>query len=399
MDTFNFCGRISLGKENEKFHPIDRRNFQSGWTNTTVRFNCLSGSNRIVCTTQGGKWQNDAKNVIKTFGKTVTNADGSVTKGEIIEIPWSKRFDEDQIDKVAGFRKFTVDLGDTRMRYKLQNLIKAFENDTETEELIEETGVSNLEDAKAALEKSMAKKKVFLSEWDFAEYMAKVAASEKLKNKLFYISGNYDVNYNADNEKFYTNYRVNRVVLAPDDAISSTELKTDFYYGENAWNDSQHDETGKCYVNGWLSYYDNALKKNGFMPVAIAVKEDNEKKLKGLKRKFTIDDGIKQIGLTLSVIEGAERVEITMEMLDEETRDDIECGLLSFEEVKRQLGGRANGERISELRFAELTPKKNVPQDTMYSIDDMHAAKEDTEVTDDIDEPEIDIFDEDDDDL
>lgn len=394
MDTFNFCGRISLGKENEKFHPIDRRNFQSGWTNTTVRFNCLSGSNRIVCTTQGGKWQDEKKNVIKTFSKSVTDEGGNVTKGQVIEIPWSKRFDEDQIDKVAGFRKFTVDLGDIQMRYKLQNLIRAFENDTETEELIEETGISNLEDAKAALEKSMAKKKVFLSEWDFAEYMAKVAASEKLKNKLFYISGNYDVNYNAENEKFYTNYRVNRVILAPDDAVPNTEFKVDFYYGEDAWDDSQYDETGKCYVKGWFSYYDNALKKNGFMPVAIAVKEDNEKKLKGLKRKFTVDDGIKQIGLTLSVIEGAERVEITMEMLDEETRDDIECGLLSFEEVKRQLGGRANGERISELRFAELTPKKNVPQDTMYSIDDMHAAKEEVDA---VEEPEIDIFDEDDD--
>jgi len=397
MDTFNFCGKIALGKENEKFHPIDRRVFQSGWTNTTVRFNCLSGSNRITCTTQGGKWQNDKKNVVKTFSKSVTDENGSVTKGEVIEIPWDKRFDEDQIDKVAGFRRFSVDLGDTRMRYKLQNLITALENGTDIDELVEETGVDNVADAKAALEKSMVKKKVFITEWDFAEYMAKVASSEKFKNKLFYISGNYDVTYNADKGAYYANYRVNRVVLAPDDATLSTEFKIDFYYGENAWDDSRYEETGKCRVNGWVTYYDAVLKKNGFMPLAVTVKEDNEKKLNGLKRKFAVDDGIKQIGLTLKVLEGAERVEITMDMLDDETRDDIECGLLSFEEVKRQLGGRVNGARVSELRFVELTPKKNVPQDTMYTVEDMHAAREELGIVDDT---EVDIFaDEDDDDL
>ena len=392
MDTFNFCGKIALGKENEKFHPIDRRVFQSGWTNTTVRFNCLSGSNRILCTTQGGKWQDDKKNIVKTFSKSVTDENGNVTKGEAIDIPWVKRFDADQIDKVAGFRKFTVDLGDLKMRRKLQNLIKAFENGTDADELIEETGISNIEDAKAALEKSIAKKKVFITEWDFAEYVAKLAASDKYKKNLFYISGNYDITYNSEKEVYYTNYRVNRIALAADDAALSTELKIDLYYGENAWDDSRYEETGKYNVNGWLSYYDNTLKKNGFMPIVIAVKEDDEKKLNVLKRKFTVDDGIKQIGLTLSVLEGAERVEITMEMLDEETREDIECGLLTFEDVKRQYGGRINGEKVSELRFAELTPKKNVPQDTMYAVEDMHAAK--MEVIEDAD---IDIFDDEDD--
>lgn len=388
-DVFNLTGKIALGKETEKFHPIERKEFSSSWMNTTVKFNCLSGTNRILCTVQGGKWKSDAKNVIRTFSKSTTDANGNTIKGEKIEIAWDKRFDKSEIDKVAGFKKFVCDLGDIRMRYKLQDLVKAFKNGTATDEKMEEAGVYNLEEAQAALEKSEAKKKEFLSEYDFAEYMAKVAASEKFKNKLFHISGTYDVQYVQDKDKFYTNYRVNRVILAPDDAEPKTEMKIDFYYGEDAWDDSQYEEKNKCFINGWISYYDNNAKKSGFMPLVVAIKE-NEKKTAALKRKFDVDDGVKQIGLTLNVIDGAEVVELTMDMLSEETREDIECGLIDWETYKRQLGGKAVGDRVSELRFAELTPKKNIAQDTMYSVDDMRPAK----VTA-VEEDEVNLFDDD----
>lgn len=391
MATFNFCGKISLGKESEKFKPIERRDFNSGWTTTTVKFNCLAGTNRVLCIAQGGKWINDKKNAIKTFGKTTTDENGKVNKGEKIEISWSKRFDEDQIDRVAGYRKFVCDTGDVKMRYKLQDLVKAFENNTVTDEMIEQVGIDNADDAKEALEKSKAKKREFLSEWDFAEHIAKVATSDKFKNKMFYISGNYDVQYNPDNQKYYTTYHVNKVILAPDDAEPATTLKADFYFGEDAWNDDDYENTGKCYINGWTNYYDNNVKKTGFKPVVVAIKED-EKKVNALKRKFRIEDGIKQIGLILNVIEGAERQEITMEMLDEETREDIEAGLLDFESVKREMGGNVVGDRISELRFVELAAKKNTVQDTIYTMDNMGPAKADMESVEEIIE---DIFDDD----
>lgn len=400
-NNFQFVGKIALGKDSEKFHPIERKEFTSKWTNTTVKFNVISGTNRILCVAQGGKWVEDKKNTVKTFSKSTTDASGKVTKGEKIEIPWNKRFDEDQIAKVAGFKKFVVDTGDYKMRYKLQDLVKAFENGTVTDEMMAEVGIENVDEAKAALDKSKAKRKEFLSEWDFAEYMIKVCQSDKLKDKLFVVSGDYEVQYSAEKDRFYTNYHVNRVMLAAEDAEPKTELKVDFFYGEDAWDDSNFDETGRVIVNGWLSYYDGNLKKNGFQNVSVAIREDNEKKRKALKRKFTVDEGIKQIGLTLSVIDGADVIELTMDMLDEETREDIECGLLDFEDVKRELGGRAIGDRISELRFAELTPKKNVAQDTVYRVDDMHPAREDVVEDDEDDEDAVvDIFDDDlDDDL
>ena len=373
MDLFKFTGKISLPKDSDRFHPVDRRDFASGWSNTTVKFNCVSDTNRILCVVQGGRWKEDSKNVIKTFSKSTTDADGKAIKGEKIDIPWAKRFDADQIERVAAFRRFVCDTGDVRMRYRLQDVV---DGKTEISEELVAAGIDSIDAAKVALEKSLAKKRVFRSEWDFAEHMAKVAASDKFKDKLFHISGYYDIAYNADKDRYYTNYHVNKVVLAADDAEPNTELKVDFFFGPDSFDDSQYEETGKAHITGWVSYYDTNVKHNGFMPLAVTVKE-SEKKVTAIKRKFTVDDSdaIKQIGLTLKVIDGAEVVELSMDMLDDETKEDIECGLLDWETVKRELGGRAVGDRISELRFVELTPKKNMVQDTVYTVSDMHAAK------------------------
>lgn len=387
-NVFRFCGKITLGKESDRFHPVDRREWTSGWTNTTVKFNCISDTNRVLCTVQGGKFKDDKKNVIKTFSRSTADENGNVVKGKPIDIRWEDRFNEDKIDSVAAFRRFVCDTGDTRMRYKLQDIV---DEKVEISEELEAAGINSIDAAKAALEKSLSKKKIFLSEYDFAEYMARVAASEKFKDKLFYISGTYDVAYNADKQRYYTTYHVNRVVLAPDDAEPITELKIDFLFNSNGFDDSQYEESGKAHVTGWIQYYDSSVKANGFMPLTVAIKE-NEKKVGALRRKFTVDDedSIKQIGLTLKVVDGSERMEITMDMLDEETREDIECGILSFEEVKRSMNNSVMGEHVSELRFMELTARKSIVQDTAYTLDDMHPAVLETDVEDLFDDDEDD---------
>ena len=372
-NTFNFCGKIVLGKETEKFRPVDRREWISGWMSTTVKFNCISDTNRVLCTVQGGKFKDDKKNVIKTFSRSTTDANGKLVKGAPIDIRWEDRFNADKIDSVAAFRRFVCDTGDTRMRYKLQDVV---DGKAEISEELEAAGIDSVDAAKAALEKSLAKKKIFLSEYDFAEHMAKVAASEKFKDKLFYISGTYDIAYNADKDRYYTNYRVNRVVLAPEDAVPSTEMKVDFFFSPDSFDDSQYDETGKTYVNGWVKYYDANVKDSGFMPMTVIVRESG-KKLSALKRKFTVDgeDEIRTIGLVLKVIDGSERVELTMDMLSDEDKEDIEAGLISFEALKRQLGGSAMGERIQEIRYVSLMERKHIAESTAYTLDDMHAAR------------------------
>ena len=49
-------------------------------------------------------------------------------------------------------------------------------------------------------------------------------------------------------------------------------MKIDFYYGEGAWDDNTVEETGKVDLSGWVTYYDNQLKKNGFKLVGYSLK-------------------------------------------------------------------------------------------------------------------------------
>lgn len=390
MNQITFVGRIQAIKDSEKFHPVERKTFDSGWSMTTVRFNCISKTNRVMCVTQGGKWTDDKKNVVKTIAKTVTNEDGSVTKGEKIDIPWAKRFDTKEIEKVARYRKFVVDLGDAQMRYALQDAVKAFEEDNITDELIEKTGCNTLEEAKEALDKSNKRRHVFLSEWDFAEFMTKVVSSPKIKDTVFRISGYQEVQYNAEKGRFYVNYRVNRVNIAKEGLDETTDLSVDFYFGNNCVDDEDFEENGKGYINGYTTYWDSMVKKNGFMPMTFVVRD--KAKLKVMKKRLVADDGeIKNIGLVGEVIQGASMSAITMDDLSDEDREDIECGLVTFEQLAAAMGGQKAGEKITEIRLKGFNARKKTVEDTSYTTDDMHPAradvKEDTE--------DVDLFDDD----
>lgn len=390
MNQFTFIGKIQSIKDSDSFHPVEKKTFDSGWSMTTVRFNCISRTNRVMCVAQGGKWNDDKKNVVKTIAKTVTNEDGSVTKGEKIDIPWSKRFDEKEIEKVAGYRKFVVDLGDAQMRYALQNAVNAFENDEITDELIAKTGCNTLEEAKEALDKSNKRRHVFLSEWDFAEFMTKVVASDKIKNTLFRISGYQEIQYNNEKGRFYANYRVNRIDIAKDGIDEATDLSVDFYFGANAVDDSDFDETGKGFINGYTTYWDGMMKKNGFTPITFVVRD--EKKLKVMKKKLVADDDeIKNIGLVGEVIQGASMSAITYEDLSDEDKENVDCGLVTVEELAAAMGGQKVGERISEIRFKGLNARKKNVEDTSYTTDDMHPARADVKE----DMEDVDLFDDD----
>lgn len=385
MEQFNFCGKISLGKETPKFSPVDRREFTSGWMNTTVKFNCISDTNRVLCVAQGGRWKQDSKNTVKTFSKTYTDENGNKVKGQPIEIAWDKRFNEEEVAKVAGFKKFTADTGDVKQRYLLRDIIKAFEDGEVTDEMLEQAGVSTKEEAEEALKKNEAKRKSFISEWDFAEHVAKICASERFKDKLFYVSGYYDVQRNSENGNWYTNYRVNRLVLAKEDADESTEMKMTVYFTEDCIDDESFEENGKAFLNGYINYYDGNVKANGFKPVSIVIRD--EKLLKAMKKKLSAEeDEVKSIGVVVKVIEGAERKEIRFEDLDEDTQDDISCGLLDFEEVRKALGGNVVGDRISELRFDGLWAEKRTVEDTTYTAEDLQPAKAKVEETEDVDD-------------
>ena len=217
--------------------------------------------------------------------------------------------------------------------------------------------------------------------------------SDKIAGSKFKITGDYEVQYSADKQKFYTNYHVRRIELMGNDVEEKLTLKTEFYFGADAWDDSSYAENEKVLVNGFVKYYDSSVKDYGFKPMTIVV-TGTEKKVNALKKKFACDDGaIKLINLDLDVVDGAERKEIRLEDLDPEVQEDIDMGILDFETVKREMGGGIAGPRVSELRFAGLGSTKGA-QETVYTEEDMHPAVVKVEEED---EEDVDLFSDDDD--
>ena len=98
------------------------------------------------------------------------------------------------------------------------------------------------------------------------------------------------------------------------------------------------------------------------------------------------------MGIVVKLINGASINEISLDDLDEETREDIELGILDFEDVKAELGGSVFGDRITESQFLkigrgyskgkeetdysdedliiDLTPKKELFEDSSSSDED-----------------------------
>ena len=165
----------------------------------------------------------------------------------------------------------------------------------------------------------------------------------------------------------------------------------DFYFNEDCVDDSDFAETGKGYLNGYTTYYDNNAKSNGFMPITIVVRD--EKKLNGMKRKLSAEgDAIKNISLVVNVIDGTEMVAITYDDLDDDTKADIECGFYSVEDAIKPLNNNKVGDKLTELRLVGPNPKRNKVEDTTFTTEDMTPARAIVEESDEAVDDEDDIL-------
>lgn len=380
-NSFQFIGKIQAIKATDKFTPVEKKIYDSGWTNATVKFSCVSGTNRIMCLVQGGKWENDSKNgPIKTINRD----------GDVIEVPWARRHEQSEIDKVIKYRKFIVDLADSNKRNRLKYALKVFENGNVPDELKQEVGCNTLEEVKTALEKSKSRCHEYLNEWDFAEYMAKVVASEKIKDSLFKISGVQEITYSPSKGRFYSNYRVNKVELVSNEEEQIARMFVDFYFDENCIDDSTFEDSGKAYLNGFTPYYDSSLKKTGFAPITSVVRD--AKWLEVIKNRFSNGESeIKNIGLAVNVMNGSEQIKLTYDDLDDFTKEDVDCGMIKLEDAIKAAGGNKIGDSVQELRHCGWNARKNKVEETTYTKENMIPATIEAAKL----EENVDIFDDD----
>ena len=350
-NTFSFVGYLKPIKEKEKFKGFTTTKFDSGWMTERLRFNVIAGDNRHLVEINAGRWQQEDKNVIYGFTKPENGK-----KGEPFQIPWNERTNQDMIDRMVGWRVFTVDLDTYNNRQELEQ-----SGDTE------------------GLAKSNSRRKHFLAGTDFCEYVNKVVNSDKIKDTKFRVNGTVNYTYSEKNDRYYSTYEVTKIYRVDDDTPTSSTVDMEFYFSENAMDSSDYDETGRAMVNGFTSYYDSSTKKNWFCPISLAMRfgtdEVGKKKIKGYEKVFNKfeDDEIRRINLTCQAIDGAQRVSIRLEDLDEDTQENVAMGLISEEDAIRDAGGSMYGDKIQEIRIEKLgRGSSKGSETTMYTVEDMN---------------------------
>jgi hypothetical protein len=172
---------------------------------------------------------------------------------------------------------------------------------------------------------------------------------------------------------FYRNFVPQKIFRVTDDTEQCCTGSMKLYFAEGAVDDTLVDETGDYIINAFVDYYDRSAKMNAFTPISVKINKDH-KMANGFKKRFSKAEGeeIKELGVAVDFINGAPQVDITEDMLSDEQREAIEDGMITFEELKAELGGSAYGDRVTEIRLIGLMKGyASGVQDTMYSIADL----------------------------
>jgi hypothetical protein len=348
MANFEIVATLKAVKDSDNFKALEIKDFESGWQNTRYRFNAISGNNRFMLEISGGKWKDDKKNRILTFSRAETGK-----KPEKLEVKWEDRKNPEIIDKVAGFKIYTCNL----LTYEER---KALEEEGKEDE---------------------AKKKnhQFLEKTEFATLVKKVIDSGKYADAKFRILGTVDFQYSESKGQYYRTLSVDKMYKVSDDTPYKAEMTINTFYTEDAIDDESYDETKKMIFDCYTDYYFNSIKENRFVPITLIINGDGdekaEKKAMAFKKKLMAFDDeatVRKCGLVCQMIDGAESVAITYDDLDEETRDNIDMGLISEEDAIKAAGGNMMGDKITECRVQSLARNSAKGSEaTVYTEEDL----------------------------
>lgn len=397
--NFETVCKLSVPKDTDKFKAYEDKVYPSGWEGKTQKFNAKAGDNSHLLQIKTGAWADEKKrntSPIYVITKSSVDENGNKTKGESIQIPFKDRFTSNRLSEVADFRKMVIDLEEPGRRFKLQNAANSIkEGNSVSDETLKELGLESEDQIEKALEDSLKKRHEFIHAWDFVDYVHKVLESDKYKNKKFFIRGVGEYQYSEQNERIYSNLVPNRIYLAADDAEEYITGNAVMYFGEDAVDDMSVEENGKYYISGYMLEYESKDRPHLPVPITIVVPNDTSdekaiKRTQAIIKKFKVEgEKFRAYGIEFNMLNGAQRADIKLEDLDDDVRSDIECGLLTLEDVAKDLGGSVYGERVQEYRF--LKPARGYTtgsKESDYTVDDF-------EIKPIVDEVDDDLFDDD----
>jgi hypothetical protein len=359
-NTFSFVGKISRRKEN----AFVERNFDSGWLINELNLTMSCGDNVQFLRASGGMWdeKHASKNSVMTYKH---NENG---KDEPITIKWDDRLNADIASTIANYRTYTVDTEIAADR-----------------KTAEESG------DEAAIETSKKKHKIFITAIDFVKWLDKVTSNEKTKNWIWKVTGEVEYSYSKGN--WYRNFvprRVYHVDPATEQQCVGT-IKTFFT------EDCVSEDDDNFYFNTYTQYYDQQCKKNCFTPMPLVISKDHPK-AKGFQKLFSKAEGdeVREFGVNVIYINGAQRVEITEDMLSDEQRELLEMNMITMDDIRKELGDTVYGDKKTETRVEAIARGyTSGSKETVYEACELAKTPSKDEPKEE--DVEVDIFSEDED--
>ncbi len=237
------------------------------------------------------------------------------TDNEKINIAWSDRSDDEVIKQVAGYKKYTLDLGE-----------------------------------------DFGGRQEFITLYDFIKSAAELLP--QYKGKVAVVGQMVKEFYKGT---WYDKFKVQNIYAVDSERKSRLSITADVYYGKDSADKTDFKEDKKIYLDGYIPQYidrDNGTKYVPQRFVFSAEKydlENNEKhkKLYDFKMKFIDVKGKTMVHIPWEcvLINGAETVEWTEDMLTDAQKEMCELGIKTPEDFKPR--GKIVGDRINEIRLLQ----------------------------------------------
>lgn len=299
---FNFVGEIVLPKKDGKrplFKEMEKKVDKKTRNMVSLNFGVKeSDTNMAFVEAFDGEQE-----TIKTM-----NADN-----EKINIDWADRFDEDVVDKVAGYKKYTLDLGE-----------------------------------------DFGGRQEFITLYDFIKKAAELLP--QYKGKVAVVGQMVKEFYKGT---WYDKFKVQNIYAVDSERKSRLSITADVYYNKDCIDKVDFKEDKKIYLDGYIEQYFDKDTGTKYIPQRFVFStekydlEGNErhKKLFDYKMKY-IDIKNKNMVHILwdcVLIRGAETVEFTEDMLTENQKEQIELGIKTLDDFKPRRG--VVGDKINEIRL------------------------------------------------
>ena len=290
-------------------------------TSDKMSFVATAKSNENVLLLNGSIETETGSVFVKMMGFKQDPLSVSIGKGERIEVPWDKRFDETIMDKVPSFAKTSIKIG----------------NET----------------------------KEFLSDWDAIKYLDE--HYDEYKDTQIALSIQWDKNvYNGEARDQFS---IQGMYPSKEGVKSKLGIKTQFFWNKDSIDDTDWDTDKILRVNGYIKSYDRDEKKDLFFPQTVVlncskIDFDNEHqkaivdyRLKYLKTKSST---FQECDLECAFVIGAEKKEdgdFDESMLSDTQKEQVALGLKTVDDFRT--GGTVYGEFKTELRLTDFSFKKS----------------------------------------